>query len=368
MPLIVPLPGLLLALSGCALIASPLDLEDELDLDFSEGTGPSIDSIEPVWGLTSGGTSVVLRGAGFDPSARVTFGDVEADVLQGFEDELTVRLPEVDAAGAVDVTIQSDTGSTVLPGAFRYLTDGQGLTSVVGYLEYSEHVGDYWSSTADPTAVAALTVVDATDFAWEDTYTTAIDQCKVDSEWEGAITTLDLGLDSVTLTGGGATLDLPWSAEDGFFTAELDTADYAFATDYDLEPVEPTGLPAFDVEGIVRTPSSSFTILYPAIEGATVTYVTSTIPLSWAGGGGDYVLISIGLRNSDASAYDEWITCAVTNDGAFTVPDLWSSWPSNRQVDFFVSMARHPESVLSFTGGESGVVGLYTKVGAAFSF
>jgi hypothetical protein len=132
--------------------------------------------------------------------------------------------------------------------------------------------------------------------------------------------------------------------------------------------VQPAGLPQVELPDVVRTPSSSFTILSPDLEGSVVTYVDSVIPLSWAGGGGDLVLITVGLRNATGSDYDAIVTCAANNDGAFTVPDLWPSWPTYRQVDIQLSMVRESSATLELNGAGSAVVGMYTKLGAAFSY
>lgn len=372
MPAFLALPlALWPALTGCNLVVQPLDLEEELDLDFDGGAtagGMEVQAVEPTWGLTSGGTDVVITGLGFDPSTRVFFGGAEATLIQGYEDELTVSLPAVTDPGLVDVKVEGDAGSVTLPGSFRYLRDGAGLAGVVGYVDYSEYVGDYWSDLTEPWASAAVTFVDPLDFAWQDTYAVGTDQCQLDYDWDGTLTIFDAGVAQIELSAGTSTFVLPWSEANSFFTAELSADDFAFASGYDLEPVQPAGLPAVEVEDLARTPSSSFTVLSPDIEGSVVTYVDPVIPLSWAGGGGDLVLVTIGLRNAAGSDYDAIVTCVANNDGAFTVPDLWPSWPSFRQVDIQVSMVRETDATLDLNGSGSAVVGMYTKLGAAFSY
>lgn len=372
MPAFLALPlALWSVLAGCNLVVQPLDLEEELDLDFDGGAtagGLAVQAVEPTWGLTSGGIDVVVTGAGFDPSTRVFFGEAEATLIQGYEDELTVSLPAITDPGLVDLRVEGDAGSVTLPGAFRYLRDGTGLAGVVGYVDYSEYVGDYWSDLTEPWASAAITFVDPLDFAWQDTYAVGTDQCQLNYDWDGALTIFDAGVDQIELTAGSSTLTLPWSAASSFFTAELSAEDFAFAAAYDLEPVQPAGLPQVELPDVVRTPSSSFTILSPDLEGSVVTYVDSVIPLSWAGGGGDLVLITVGLRNATGSDYDAIVTCAANNDGAFTVPDLWPSWPTYRQVDIQLSMVRESSATLDLNGAGSAVVGMYTKLGAAFSY
>lgn len=370
LPLALPL-ALWTTLSGCALVVEPLDLEEELDLDFDGGATAadmSIQAVEPAWGLTSGGSTVVVTGAGFDPSVRVYFGEAEATLQQGFEDELTVTLPVVDEPGLVDLRVEGDAGTVLAPDAFRYLRDGTGLAGVVGYVEYSEYVGDYWSDLTEPWSTAAITFIDPMDFSWQDTYAGGTDQCQVDYDWGGSLTILDAGVDAIELTGGGSTLSLPWSEEDGFFVAEVPADDFAFASAYDLEPVQPDGLPQVEIEDLVRTPSSTFTILSPDLEGSVVVYVASEFRVEWAGGGGDSVALTVGLRNASGSGYDAIVTCVADNDGSFTVPDLWPSWNDFRQVDIQVSMMRESDAVFDLNGADSAVVGVYTKIGAAFSY
>lgn len=358
---------LVLPLLGCAMIIEPLDLESELDLEFSEPGAPTLVSVSPSYGLSTGGSSITITGRHFDPSAVVRFGGETGEVLQGVEDELIVRLPATDLSGLVDVEVETDGGKALLPDAFRFIADGEGRVGAVGYLEYSEHVGDYWSDAPAPTVRFSLSFVEPLSFHWQDTYALSVDQCQFNYTWDGQVDVIDLGLDSVELTGGGSSVTLPWSEESLFFESDLDASDFSFSTAYDFGQVSPDSFPSFGVAGIARTPSTSFTVTSPMIEGASVPTVSSAIPIAWSGGSGDVLLVTVGQRSSSGNDYAGVITCVVNNDGSFTIPDLWDSWPADRQIDFWFSMVRESSATLSFNGSSSGVVGMYSKAGAAFS-
>jgi hypothetical protein len=54
------------------------------------------------------------------------------------------------------------------------------------------------------------------------------------------------------------------------------------------------------------------------------------------------------------------VTCAVRDDGSFTVPSsAWSSWTTGRYVDIVVGRARMPSGTIPVNNADSGVAGVY---------
>lgn len=94
-----------------------------------------ITRITPKRGPTAGGGVVTIRGTGFDPRPRVTFGGIPATVVSASPTGLTVRPPAVDRAGTVDVQVatpwaRSKPSST---SRYRYVQ----LARAPGYLHAS---------------------------------------------------------------------------------------------------------------------------------------------------------------------------------------------------------------------------------------
>ena len=83
----------------------------------------------------------------------------------------------------------------------------------------------------------------------------------------------------------------------------------------------------------------------------------------------DRVIIEMVLLNADATDVDQQVTCVVWDDGNFTVPSsMWTSWPTDRQVNVLVSKLKESTGTLSFNNSESRMIGLYTIIGAGFSW
>ena len=103
----------------------------------------AITSIEPGFGPLAGGSRIVIRGAGFlaggAPPNRVLFGDREAPLASAIDDRtLEVVIPPGTAAGAVDVIVFNDLGTTESAGAFRYSTEPVASNVAPDLLRYDE--------------------------------------------------------------------------------------------------------------------------------------------------------------------------------------------------------------------------------------
>ncbi len=86
-------------------------------------SAPTITSISPDGGLTTGGTQVVIRGSGFLNGATVTFGGVGATGVTVLNGATVTAITPPHAAGRVDVRLANPDGqAATLPDAFVYFT------------------------------------------------------------------------------------------------------------------------------------------------------------------------------------------------------------------------------------------------------
>lgn len=80
-----------------------------------------VTSVSPSQGPRAGGTWVTIRGSGFAPGARVTFGFREGTITSVTPDTIMARTPSSFFSGTVDVTVTNPGGaSETLFGGFTY--------------------------------------------------------------------------------------------------------------------------------------------------------------------------------------------------------------------------------------------------------
>ena len=106
-------------------------------------------SVEPAFGSTAGGSTLVLTGAGFNETAEVWLGGVSAEVVSVGPAELIVESPPASAAGLVNVQVSTSAETATLDEA-RYWADATGEVSLVGGVVRFNQVGGYWSDGAAP--------------------------------------------------------------------------------------------------------------------------------------------------------------------------------------------------------------------------
>ena len=94
--------------------------------------GPTISSIAPSSGPTSGGTAVTIRGSGFAAGTTITIGGRPAtDVSVTGSDTLTAKTPDSSVAGAVDVLVTLSGRTAVMTAGFRYELLGPNTAPVI---------------------------------------------------------------------------------------------------------------------------------------------------------------------------------------------------------------------------------------------
>jgi len=90
-------------------------------LQTATPSSPTITSVAPNSGSTSGGTTVTIAGTDFEAGASVTFGSTAGTVTSLTPTEITVVTPAA-GAGLVDVTVSNlDSGTVTSSGAFTFI-------------------------------------------------------------------------------------------------------------------------------------------------------------------------------------------------------------------------------------------------------
>lgn len=82
-------------------------------------TVPAITASYPAVGITSGGTSVTLKGVNLSDVTAVRFGSATASFTVVDDDQITATAP-AGTAGVASITVVSPTGTVTKPSAFRY--------------------------------------------------------------------------------------------------------------------------------------------------------------------------------------------------------------------------------------------------------
>lgn len=81
---------------------------------------PSLSSINPTSGASSGGTSFTLTGTGLTGATGVTFGGVAATSVNVVDSTTVTGVTPAHASGAVDVVITTPTGNLTLTNGYTY--------------------------------------------------------------------------------------------------------------------------------------------------------------------------------------------------------------------------------------------------------
>ncbi|MBL8695518.1 MAG: IPT/TIG domain-containing protein [Planctomycetes bacterium] len=112
--------------------------------------GPSITSVTPPFGPTTGGGTVVIDGTGFTSATDVRFGSVPASFTIVNDTRVSATLPAAAAQGVVDVSVTTPTGTALAPSAFHYFVKPADFGAASGSAELS------WESSTAPIAGMTL--------------------------------------------------------------------------------------------------------------------------------------------------------------------------------------------------------------------
>ncbi|MGA2472549.1 MAG: IPT/TIG domain-containing protein, partial [Acidimicrobiales bacterium] len=156
-------------------LGSPVDQNLSLALQGADGC-PSVASVSPNTGPTSGGGAITIDGDGFANATSVTFGSVGAgQILSQSENSITVVPPNAHGPTCVDVTVANSQGISATSSADQYgyagdLNCGQGYRFVAsdgGIFDYGD--AGFWGSTGSihlNAPVVGMAVTSSTDGYW----------------------------------------------------------------------------------------------------------------------------------------------------------------------------------------------------------
>ena len=302
-----------------------------------------IDSLQPDWGPTAGGTGVTITGAGFDDTSTVSFGGSELTVSYLNEYTLAVTSPAAAVETAVDVTVVSALGETVLSEGFSYSDSGEptpdtddsgggGGSSPTGMVG---GVVEFWYQAYFCAECFGLTsqlqiAVNATfhpqiSGSWHD-WVPARGSCTDSYTYAAPTSTAtDLG-EWAYFTSGASSIPLHRTTVKGLTGYEsdlLEQDDYIRNASYDLDVTE-AGL---SLEGVVQT-ATGFDDFTP-IEMAQTTQMTafsapisaSNATLGWAPSGTSAdMLVVLEIFHPQTGVPSGMILCRDTDSGSLTIP------------------------------------------------
>jgi hypothetical protein len=354
---------------------TPTDGTDSTGTTTTEPPPPpplSLDSLSPTFGSTAGGTRVTLQGE-FSAGVEVRFDGLLANVISQDATEMEVETPTTTAEGWVDVEVSLGSDSHSLNGAFQYWQDGTGQSGVFGFMTYVEIVGGYWGAGTTNVAQSLFTFTEPGSWElWQD-YTTALDTCVYNHAVNPLPLSYDPGASYVDLDNGGSVTRLNDASAifgAGFYGDDVLTpgVEVVPGASYDLLTVPGNAnWPAFTVSGFVEIPNS-FNVTVPDLDRANPPTVSSQIDFSWGGGGGDYTLIYILRQYWTGAAWldDGVVTCAVYDDGAFTLPSAtWPTWYAGDFLHVQVGRVYESSATLPYNNADNRMTGIYWFYGGA---
>lgn len=119
---------------------------------------PRLNSVSPLTGPISGGTSVVLTGQGLGRVTAVSFGNTAATSFTvNSETQITAVTPAASAVGAVDVKVSNAADSWTMKGAFTYVNP-TGAFEIFSVVPHVARAGDTVTVTGQALDTAGITV------------------------------------------------------------------------------------------------------------------------------------------------------------------------------------------------------------------
>jgi hypothetical protein len=347
------------------------DADADADSDADADLAPiAIDSVTPDYGTNAGGTPVLIKGGPFDTSVQVTFGGVPGVVAPNVStNEIRVMTPATADAGAVDIQITTNSGRGSQEGGFRFFLDGTGMAGTMGFVYWAHFLGDYWSNAAD-TGGAWWSILSAPEERTlpEIFYGPNLDACVSDHSDEGFFVD-DLEVPITTLRVNNRAIVLNWDSSQYAWTKVFGVGDFVQSANYDLDTIAASAYPEFSVGNFARTPST-FLLASPNLN--TLGYLRQQdLTFQWTQATADEMLLVL-TRMQDVGGTtmpQETVTCRITNNGnggTFTVPtSVWTGWGGD-YLEVDIAALTYAAGSLPFNNANSGVVGAYWLIGAAF--
>ncbi len=308
------------------IVTTPVGVSTTSPADhFTYESAPTISSLGPMAGPTTGGTSVTITGTGFGAVSAVSFGTSPATITASSSASITVSAPA--GSGTVDLSVTTPVGTSAATAAdlFTYepapavsaLAPAAGLlaggaTVTITGANFTDASGVSFGSVpasaytvVSPTQVIAVSSPQAAGTV-DVTVTTPVATSTISAPdeftYEPAPTIsalspaagLPAGGTLVTITGTGFT------AASGVSFGSLASAGYSFVSPTQLTAVSPAGSGSVDVT--VTTPAgTSATSLSDEFTYETAPVVSAISPTSGPTAGGAAVTIT-GSNFTDASA------------------------------------------------------------------
>ncbi len=344
------------------------DTDGDTDSD-SDADAPTVTSVDPIYGTSLGGTRVTVRGTRFDSATTVKFGTRNAQIVSQTPTEIVVTTPSQSSGGTVDVAAQNQDGTGKLAGAFTYFDDGTGKIGIIGEFYWFDYVGVGWSNPVDEGGAWLYQLDTPQEYEFWEAYTPQMESCR--SEYAGPQVTVYPASrpGSVSLSGPNS-VSIPWvSADNSWATTGLTANQVQASTDYDIVIPDLVTFPETTIVGGVRT-AAAFSVTRPDFGLASLPNVSrSNFQISWGGGNkGDYMVAIIQLYDAAGANIAETVTCAFSDDGAFTVPsNIWSSWAAGRPVVVALNRIELSGAYIEYNNADSGMVGSYTVAGVALT-
>ena len=130
---------------------------------------PSITSIAPASGRSTGGESVTITGANLSNATSVSFGGAAGAITNSNSTSITVLTPGAPSIGLVDVVVTTPAGSATLPSGFRY--DLGAPASVIAGTGNSTNVNIFWTPVNGATSYEVARSANGTSYTTVQTTT-----------------------------------------------------------------------------------------------------------------------------------------------------------------------------------------------------
>ena len=326
---------------------------DATNPKLDSGSAVVIERLDPNWGPPDGGTEVAIVGQGFEGAVTVSFGDLEVPSTRIDPTTLLISTPYLGFEASVDVSVQSELGSTTLPGGYTYANSAP--------IDDSGGGGGDDSSGGDDTGQngtglsGGLVELNLMQIACPDClgYTSDVDisaaaklHAPVRGSWLGWLpnsgscalnptptTPTSDGLDAgewLYLTSGSVSIGMRRSSGSSGYLYEaagLSNADYNRTAQYKLSADGGGDFSTFDIPNALLTPQG-----FVSVEPQEMLYTQTTSAFAarisrggqrftWAnsGGSGTFVIL-VDAYDGRTGNYSGSVLCHGPDNGAMQVP------------------------------------------------
>ena len=327
-------------------------------------------NIRPDYGPAQGGVDVVIELLETCDKPVVYFGDVQAALQDQSAKQLVVKSPAMTGGQLADVLVICEKGRALQQSAFKVFPNADGLVRSTGELSWVEHIGGYWREEVEDYGFAIVYLFEPIELDYSAFYGRDLDRCESEySIGSVAIDSMASFTDSLTLTDGSRSLNLPYDSSTGYFGKNLEQAEYQRNVAYDLEPFGETSPWSEEyVEEFVDTPSGELSITSPPMDDLYLPSVNREFDLVWPGAGqGDYMFALIDRYRSDDPSDYERVRCLLRDDGHFRVSSsVFQDWDQGELIMVRLGRGKRARGVFPQDRSGSGMVGVYWVRGAGY--